>query len=162
MAGATFGDAESEQMPALARQAMPARAAEIDRLFREGCPTLDLLDDMARRTPGVAHPLLKQALRLEAPSEIIAAVLCRNGVRAALSEVQGAREELLRLADAALGFSPPTVDASLEVILESLGRLVLFSEFVFDLPADLPDALSGVPPAEEARRQTIYDLCIRM
>ena len=162
VAGTTFGVAESETLQALARQAMPAQAAEIDRLFREGCPTLDLLDDMARRTPGVAYPLLKQALRLEAPSEIVAAVLCRNEVRAALSAVQGTREELLRLAEAALGFTPPSVDASLEVILDSLGRFVLFSEFVFDLPADLPDALSGVPRADEARRQTIYDLCSRM
>ena len=44
--GAVFGDKESESLPSLARQAMPERAADIDRLFAEGHPTLSMLDNL--------------------------------------------------------------------------------------------------------------------
>ena len=47
MFGAVFGDKESESLPSLARQAMPERAAEIDRLFAEGHPTLSMLDNLS-------------------------------------------------------------------------------------------------------------------
>ena len=46
MFGAVFGDKESESLPSLARQAMPERAADIDRLFAEGHPTLSMLDNL--------------------------------------------------------------------------------------------------------------------
>jgi hypothetical protein len=54
---------------------MPERADEIDRLFTEGSPRLDLLDrlESVRR-----WPLLQEALGTESPAEVIALVLCQE------------------------------------------------------------------------------------
>ena len=54
---------------------MPERADEIDRLFTEGSPRLDLLD----RLESVHRwPLLQEALGTESPAEVIALVLCQE------------------------------------------------------------------------------------
>jgi hypothetical protein len=62
LAGVAFGDTEVEQLASPARQALPERADEIDRLFAEGSPSLDLLDrlESVRR-----WPLLREALGTE-------------------------------------------------------------------------------------------------
>ena len=48
MAGAAFGDTEDEKIESLARQAMPGKADEITRLFREGKPDIALLDGLEK------------------------------------------------------------------------------------------------------------------
>ena len=57
--GSAFGDIEAEQLESLACQAIPARAAEIHRLFRAGEPSLATLDEL---DSGRRYPLLRQAL----------------------------------------------------------------------------------------------------
>jgi len=65
LAGAAFGDTEDQQMESLARQAMPDRAEEITRLFREGRPTIQLLDGLEKTQ---RYPLLHEVLRTESPT----------------------------------------------------------------------------------------------
>jgi hypothetical protein len=48
MAGAPFGDTEDQKIESLARQAMPQKAEEITRLFREGKPDIGLLDRLEK------------------------------------------------------------------------------------------------------------------
>ena len=67
MFGAVFGDKESESLPSLARQAMPERAADIDRLFAEGHPTLSMLDNLQ---VGQSFPLLQDCLGSDAPLDV--------------------------------------------------------------------------------------------
>jgi hypothetical protein len=40
-----------------------------------------------------------------------------------------------------------------------LWRYLLFSEFVFDLPITLPDALEKVPKADQKHKKVILDIC---
>ena len=47
-------------------------------------------------------------------------------------------------------------------IADELWRFVLFSEFVFDLPTPLPDALQGVPHASNQEDITINEVCDRL
>jgi hypothetical protein len=79
-----------------------------------------------------------------------------------VADVPGATEELLRLLKAGLGFELPAGARGLEGALKALARYVLLSEFAFDLPGDLPDALASLPRAEGAHREPIYALCERM
>ena len=44
-------------------------------------------------------------------------------------------------------------------IADELWRYVLFSEFAFDLPVPMPEALQGVPHAPDAARSVIEDVC---
>jgi len=48
VAGTAFGDSEDEKLKSLARQAMPEKVDEIDRLFREGKPDIALLDGLEK------------------------------------------------------------------------------------------------------------------
>ena len=48
LAGAAFGDTEDQKIESLARQAMPEKADEITRLFREGRPDISLLDSLEK------------------------------------------------------------------------------------------------------------------
>ncbi len=55
LVGGAFGDKEAETFQSLARQAMPERTSEIDRLFAEGRPTLALIEGLGE---GARYPLL--------------------------------------------------------------------------------------------------------
>lgn len=157
--GAAFGDKEAETFQSLARQAMPGRDREIDRLFVEAEPTLALLETLDK---SARYPLLRQAMGSDSLVEVVARLLCRNDSIAKLGSVTGAMSELLRLVQTGVGFVPPPRATSTESILDDLGRYVLFSEFALDLPGSLPEQLSGVPHATSDCRQTIYSLCDRM
>jgi len=159
LAGAAFGDKEAELLQSLARQAMPDRATEIDRLFAEGKPTFALLDGLESSQ---RCPLVREALETESPVEAAAQVLCREDRAARVAKVAGCQAELLRLLEAAFGFARPAQAKSWKEIQSHLGTFVLLSEFAFDLPCALPDALSAVPRAEPVHKERIFALCERM
>ena len=46
--GTAYGDKEAEMFQSLARQAMPGREREIDRLFAEASPTLSMIEGWAK------------------------------------------------------------------------------------------------------------------
>jgi len=159
LVGAAFGDKEAETFQSPARQAMPERTSEIDRLFAEGRPTLALIEGLGE---GARYPLLQEALGSDSLTEVAAQVLCRDESPKKLSNVPGACGELLRLLQSGTGFVPPPRVTALESILDHLGRYVLFSEFAFDLPGALPEQLNGVARAGDEYRSAMNSLCERM
>jgi hypothetical protein len=159
LVGVAFGDKEAETFQSMARQAMPERASDIDRLFREGRPTLALIEGLGE---GVHYPLLQEALGSDSLVEVTAQLLCRDESRRKLTSVAGASNELVRLLHTGLDFVVPGRVTALESILDHLGRYVLFSEFALDIPGSLPERLAGVPRAENEHRAAIYSVCERM
>jgi hypothetical protein len=157
--GAAFGDKEAESFQSLARQAMPERIGEIDRLFSEGRPTLAILEGLGE---GAHCPLLREAIGTDSGIEAAALLLCRQGSVAKVDGVAGARDELLRLLAADFGFALSGAVRSTGFLLDHFGRYVLLSEFALDLPGSLPDALTTLPRAESDHRQRIFALCERM
>jgi hypothetical protein len=157
--GTAYGDKEAEIFQSLARQALPGREREIDRLFTEARPTLALIEGLGKT---VRYPLLQEALGSDSLIEVTTQLLCGKGPATTLESVAGASNELLRLLQAGLGFVQPARVTALESILEHLGRYVLFSEFAMDLQGALPDQLTAVARAPEDYRQTIYSICDRM
>ena len=159
LAGCAFGDNEAEFLQSLARQAMPEHASAIDRLFAEAKPTLALLDGLES---GESWPLIREALETESPVDIVAQVLCNRDKSAQVAKVAGCRAEILRLLKSAFGFERPTQATTWKEIQLHLGTYVLFSEFAFDLPGPLPDALSAVPRSGAPHREGIFATCERM
>jgi hypothetical protein len=157
--GTAFGDKEAEKFQALARQAMPNRSREIDRLFVEGRPTIALIDGLEK---GAQYPLVQEAFGTDSVVEITAQLLCHGDAAKALDDVPGASNELLRLLQTGLGFTPPQRLKAMDSILEHLGWYVLFSEFALDVRGSLPDQLTGVSRAGGDHRQAIYSTCERM
>ena len=159
MAGAPFGDTEGQKIESLARQAMPGKADEITRLFREGKPDIALLDGLEKTQ---RWPLLNDVFRTETPAEIIAAALCNTAKAKEAAAKPGCVDELLRLLAAAVGFKPTGGDRDWNVLRPKAAEYILFSEFVLDLPAGVPDALSAVPRAGVEERSVVYAACDRM
>jgi len=156
--GAVFGDQEGENLLSLAQLALPDRAGEIVRLFREGRPTLSLMDTLPN---SVQYPLVRQALDVESPVEVVFAALSALEVDKKLEHVPGALAELGRLLQAEFGLSskPPESWPSMR---NRLASYLLVSELSFDLPNGIPEALANVAHAELMYRQRIFDVCDRM
>ncbi|MEM7473709.1 MAG: PglZ domain-containing protein [Planctomycetota bacterium] len=157
--GAAFGDDEGDKLQSLARQAMPDRSGEIDRLFDEGQPTLTMLDNLK---VGQSFPLIKDCLGTDSPIDVVAKVLCEKDVVAKIEETPGVIDELLRMLHDEFGYSPPPRKAKAEAKLAPLGAYVLLSEFVFDLQTSVPDGLSDLTVADPAHRDRIFAVCDRM
>lgn len=158
IAGAPFGDAEDQKIASLARQAIPDKADAITRLFREWKPDIALLDGLEKTQ---RWPLLNDVFRTETPAEIIAAALGNTAKAAEAAAKPGCIDELLRLFDAAVGFKSAG-GRDWNTLRPKAAEYILFSEFVFDLPAGVPDALSAVPRAGVEARAVIYAACDRM
>jgi hypothetical protein len=133
-----FGDTEGERLASLARQSMPERTDEINRLFAEGSPSLACLDrlESVRR-----WPLLCEALGTESVAEVIALVLCHEERARRIEELASCLAELGRFLEAEIGFRPVGRARSWAKLREQLGTYLLFSEFVLDLPSTVPDVL---------------------
>lgn len=159
MAGAAFGDTEDQKIESLARQAMPQKAEEITRLFREGKPDIALLDGLEKTQ---RWPLLNDVFRTETPAEIIASALCNTAKAEAVDDKPGCIEELLRLFESAVGFKPASGSRKWKTLRPKAAEQVLFSEFLFDLPSGAPAALSAVPRASGDAESAVYAACDRM
>ena len=159
MAGTAFGDTEDQKMESLARQAMPDRVEEITRLFREGKPTIDLLDGLEKSQ---RWPLLNEVFGTETPADVVALALCDKAKAGRVDEKPGCIEELLRLFEDAVGFKPASRSRKWKTLRPKAAEHVLFSEFVFDLPDGPPDALSAVSRAGGEAKSVIFAACERM
>ncbi len=159
VSGATFGDKPDQTLQSLARQAMPDRTAEIDRLFQEGRPTLLMLDGLKA---GASYPLVKDCLGSDSPLDVAARVLCVRETMERVASAPGVADELLRLLKAEYGYAPPAKAQKAESICQWFAAYILLSEFAFDLSAPLDGALAEVPLAAERHKERVLALCDRM
>ena len=159
MAGVAFGDTEDQKIESLARQAMPLKTEEITRLFREGKPDVELLDglDKAQR-----WPLVSDVFHTENPVDVIALAICDLPKAEAVDAKPGCVTELLRLFESTIGFKPSAGPVKWKNQRPIAAQLVLFSEFLFDLPSGAPDALSAVPHSGIDTKSLVYAACDRM
>lgn len=159
--GAAFPDGDGDEYLSLCLKAKPDHATEIRRLFEQDpSPSFDLIDNVGG---GLKWPTLRTLLHAESARDILFALLVPAPGQA--DAVQGNEAwvtEARALLSTALGLKLITRGKTLAAISEELWRFLLFSEFVFDLPADLPASLADVPRASEAARPMVEDLCERL
>ena len=159
MAGAAFGDTEDQKIESLARQAMPLKADEITRLFREGQPDITLLDGLEKSQ---RWPLLNEVFQTETPVDVIALAISDPAKAKKVDEKSGCVVELLRLFESAIGFKPSSETRKWKALRPKAAEFVIFSEFLFDLPGEAPDSLSAVPRAGDNAKAMVYASCDRM
>lgn len=159
IAGTAFGDTEDQKIESLAKQALPDSAGEITRLFREGKPNITLLDGLEKAQ---RWPLLNDIFGTETPAEIVALALCDVTKTEKVDEKPGCIEELLRLFESAVGFRPVSTSRKWKTLRPKAAEYVLFSEFAFDSPQGVPDALGAVPRASSDSNSLVYAACDRM
>lgn len=161
-AGAMFPQDDGDEYLSLCLRAKPDHAAEIRKVFEAtpGGPSFAVIDAIGG---GVDWPQLRARLSAESSREILRALLApTTQQRDALASQEGWQQEAREFLRASIGLDLKTRSKSWSTIADELWRYVLFSEFVFDLPEALPEALQGVPHAPATARSVIEDVCTQV
>lgn len=157
--GAVFPDGDGDEYLSLCLRARPDHGTEIRQVFTStgGAPSFAVIDAIGG---GVSWPQLRTALDLESGREILEALLAPNADQAkALKGHKGWDQEARQFLQTTLGMQVKTKGKSWDALAEELWRFVLFSEFLFDLPAAPPESLAEVPRAPHEARPIVEDVC---
>ncbi|TVR59985.1 MAG: PglZ domain-containing protein [Candidatus Competibacteraceae bacterium] len=160
--GSIFPQDDGDEYLSLCLRARPDHATEIRQVFA-GAPAGPAFAVIDAIGGGVSWPQLRATLRVESGREILAALLAPKVSQSeALKGQEGWGPEARDFLRATLGLSVKTRGKTWTALADELWRYVLFSEFVFDLPAALPETLKGVPHAPLEARPIVEDVCDRL
>ncbi len=159
--GGVFPSGDGDDYLNLCLKAKPDHATEFRRLFEQNpSPSFALIDNVGG---GLQWPTLRTLLQAESARDILFALLVPSPKqREALHANEAWVGEVRPLLGATLGLKLVTRGNTWSSIGDELWRFLLFSEFVFDLPSELPSALANVPRAPQAARPLVEDLCERL
>jgi PglZ domain len=158
LGGGEFPESDGETYQALCRQAAPELAIQIDRLFSGGMPNFETINNLI--AGGANWPKLKTMLKAESPVEILVAIMSPSKAQEkSLKEDTAWLSEFKQFLKTTIGITLKTKSRKYNTINRELWRLVLFSEFVFDLPGNLPDSLKDVPRTANTHVDLINTVC---
>ena len=152
---------DGDEYLSLCLKAKPDHATEIRHVFSENpAPSFAVIDAVGG---GLGWPSLRALLAAESARDILFALLAPGDRQAQALKAQDTWvSEARDLFKAAFGLKLKTRAKAWSTIADELWRFVLFSEFVFDLPGGLPEALADVPRAPDSARPLVIDLCERL
>ncbi len=156
--GAMFPDGDGDEYISLCLKAKPDHASEIRRLFQDDpSPSFELVDNIGG---GVGYPTLRTLLKVDSARNILLAFLAPSEQqKSRLKENEAWVSEAKALFRSSLGLKLVTKGKSWSAVADELWRFVLFSEFVLDLPSELPTSLANVPHADSGADALVADLC---
>ena len=159
--GSEFPEGDGDDYVNLCLKAKPDYATDIRKAFAQSpSPDLDVIDAIGG---GGGWPNLQSTLKVDSARDIMFALLSPNesqkeAIKKQEAWVSEAKELLLRC----FGTKLITRGKTWTSVSDELWRLLLFSEFAFDLPVELPPALLDVPRAATEARPLVEDLCDRL
>ena len=156
--GGEFPRDDGDDYKSLCHKAAPALVARIDELFKTEEPDFETINSLIK---GKANwPKLRTVLNVESALEILVAFLSPSEEQKRKLEADEAWiPEFITFSKATIDFTPKTKSQKWTKINEELWRYMLFSEFVLDLPSDLPEKLKTVPCASSNYRDFIFSVC---
>ena len=159
--GAVFPAGSGDEYLSLCLKSKPDYVTEIRRLFSETPnPSFAMIDAIGG---GSGWPTLQALLKVESARDILFALLVPSELQlASLKSHETWLAEAKALFQASVGLKLLTRGKSWSSVADELWRFLLFSEFVFDLPAELPGSLTEVPRAVPEARPLVEDLCERL
>jgi hypothetical protein len=159
--GSVFPNGDGDGYESLCLRAKPDHSTAIRAIFaQDSSPSFAVIDAIGG---GLGWPNLRAQLKVESARDILFALLTPSEAqKTALKENEGWVTEVRDLLRNSLGLSLKTKAKAWSSIADELWRFVLFSEFAFDLPADLPAAIADVPRAQAVAKPLIEDLCDRL
>jgi len=160
--GTVFPHDDGDEYLSLCLRAKPDRTTEIRRVFADtpGGPSFAVIDAIGS---GGGWPQLRAVLGVESAREILCALLAPTETQTGVLKGQeGWQPEARDFLHAALSLTLKTRGKTWNAIADEVWRFVLFSEFVFDLPVALPEALQGVPHAPVEAKPVTEDVCHRL
>lgn len=156
--GGMFPDGAGDEYEQICLRAKPDNVTEIRKVFLENpSPSFAVIDAIGG---GVNWPNLRALLKVESANDILIALLApgskqENDLKESHTWVQEGRAFLR----ATLGLELKTRTKAWSAIADEVWRFVLFSEFAFDLPSDLPDSLVPVPHAPSEAQPLVEHIC---
>lgn len=158
-AGSVFPEGDGDDYLNLCLRCKPDQSTEIHRVFAsDPNPPIPVIDAIGNAG---GWPILENLLKVTSPAEIIIALMSTSDQqKEAIDRSSTWVQECSQLLSTTLGMK--WEGDSLVSLQGDLWTYILFSEFVFDLPVDLPESLLKVPCAPDSARQTIYLLCDRL
>ncbi len=155
--GASFPAGDGDEFIDICRRAMPQHVSEINRMFKDGVPSFEMLNALEG---GGSWPTLKTILRAGSPKEILVGILSPTPAQtAALKAHAKWCDEAKDMIHRSLGHWLKTRGKTQQSVSDELWQLLLFSEFVFDANTELPEGLETVPLADENAKGLVYDVC---
>ena len=156
--GEVFPNGDGDSYLSLCLKAKPDHQTEVRKAFEQDPnPSFAVINGIGG---GLQWPALRALLQVESSPEIVSALMVPDDKQKA--ELDGSEAwvaEAKQLFDQVLGLTLTTRGKKWKSISEELWRFVLFSEFVFDLPGELPGSLENVPKANSAAKPIIENLC---
>lgn len=157
--GRVFPDEAADQYKNLCIAALPEKEVKIEEFFKEeDFPSFDSIDALEG---GNIYPKLKSGLNASSSAEILMAMLVPSETQLDfLKSDKTWSKELKAFSKNVLGVT--LQKQKFESVSEELWNLVLYSEFVHDLPIDLPKQLKDVPVTQANSSQLIQDVCTQL
>jgi hypothetical protein len=156
--GVVFPEDDGDEFENVCLRAKPDHATQIRRIFAQNpSPSFEVMDAVGG---GLGWPQLRATLKADSARDILAALLSPSPDQIkALKAQDGWSKEVRELLRVSLGLDLKTRAKSWSPIADELWRFLLFSEFVFDLPGDIPAALATVPRAPAEAKPLVEDIC---
>ena len=156
--GEVFPNGDGDSYFSICLKAKPDHQIEVRKAFEEDPnPSFAVINGIGG---GLQWPTLRALLNVESSPEIVSALMVPDeNQKTELLGNEAWAAEAKQLFDQVLGLTLTTRGKKWKSISEELWRFVLFSEFVFDLPGELPESLAGVPKAHSAAKPIIETLC---
>lgn len=156
--GGSFPDSDGESYQALCHKAAPDQVGQIDQLFAVGMPDFETINNLIQG--GNSWPKLRTLLKAESATEIVVSFLSPSDkIKSALNDDQTWVSEAKEFLHSILHLKLKTSGKKWKSISDEVWRYLLYSEFVFDLPVELPVELKDVPSAPESCTDIIYGIC---
>jgi hypothetical protein len=159
--GALFPAHDGDEYLSLCLRARPDYATTIRQIFaNDPNPAFEVIDAVGG---GAGWPQLQAVLGEESARGILFRLLAPGAQHLeALKGQEAWLAEAKTLFANTLGLKLLTRAKTVGPVTDELWRFLLFSEFVFDLPGELPAALQQVPCAQPEARPLVEDLCERL
>ena len=159
--GDVFPSGDGDNYLSLCLKAKPDHATQVRAVFdQDPNPSFAVIDAIGG---GLNWPNLRALLKVESTADILFALLVPSDLQqSALKETDSWVAEAKGVLQVSIGLGLKTRGKTWSAIGDELWRFVLFSEFVFDLPEELPAGLQDVPRAAASAQPVIEDICERL
>jgi hypothetical protein len=157
--GEKFPNEAADQYKQLCIAALPEKEAKIEEFFKEEkYPSFESIDALEG---GNNYPKLKSGLNANSSAEILTAFLSPSDFQLEFLKTDKTwSKDLKSFAKNVLGVS--LKKKKFESVTEELWNLILFSEFVHDLPIDLPKQLQSVPLIQSQTSRLVQEVCTQL
>jgi len=154
--GAIFPDEASDDYKQLCLASLPDKGVKIEEIFsHEDFPSFSKIDAL---DGGNAYPALKSGLGAQSEVEILLAILnpTEQQLKFLKTDKSWASEFKQFLKES---LNVKVTSRKFETLQKDIWRIVLYSEFIFDLPTKIPESLKDVVSAKIESKEIVFKVC---